>query len=65
MSAGLTPVGGLRSFALSLWRDEKGNEVIEYALLLGMIVCACILLISALGNKVVQKWTRINELLDA
>ncbi len=47
-----------------LVRDERGTEVIEYALLLGMIVCACMFMLAALGNKVVLKWTRINEFLD-
>jgi Flp pilus assembly pilin Flp len=47
-----------------LMREETGNEVIEYALLLGMIVCACIFFISALGKKVVGRWDRINDLFD-
>ena len=59
-----TYVSSARMLARRLWNDEKGNEIIEYALLLGMIVCACIVLIAALGNKVVQKWTNLNELLD-
>jgi Flp pilus assembly pilin Flp len=54
----------LHTIATSLIRDERGNEVIEYALLLGMIVCACIFFISALGKKVVGRWDRINEILD-
>ena len=47
-----------------LVHDERGSEVVEYALLLGMIVCACIVLVHAMGAKVVQKWTRINEMFD-
>ncbi|CAN5391546.1 hypothetical protein BH09PLA1_BH09PLA1_12830 [soil metagenome] len=47
-----------------LVRDEQGTEVVEYALLLGMIVCACIFMVSALGNKIVGRWTRINEMFD-
>jgi len=45
-----------------LVRDERGTEVLEYALLLGMIACACIAMISALGSKVVQRWTKVNEM---
>lgn len=45
-----------------LARDERGTEVIEYALLLGMLICASIVLISALGSKVVARWTRVNEM---
>ena len=47
-----------------LLRDERGTEVVEYALLLGMIVCACIFMVSALGEKIVGRWTRINEMFD-
>jgi Flp pilus assembly pilin Flp len=48
----------------TLCRDESGTEVVEYALLLGMIVCVCLLLIAALGSKIVQKWMKINDFLD-
>jgi Flp pilus assembly pilin Flp len=37
-----------RTIASRLVRDERGSEVIEYALLLGMLVCACMTIISAL-----------------
>jgi Flp pilus assembly pilin Flp len=51
-----------RTIGSRLVRDERGTEVIEYALLLGMLVCACMTLISALGTKVVQRWTKVNEM---
>ena len=54
----------LQTMATSLIRDERGTEVIETALLLGMIVCACIFFISALGKKIVGRWDRINEIFD-
>ena len=50
------------TLATRLVRDERGTEVIEYALLLGMVVCVCIGLVSALGSKVVQRWTKVNEM---
>ena len=50
------------TFGLRLIRDDRGTEVIEYALLLGMIVCACMALMSALGTKVVARWTRVQEM---
>ena len=54
--------GSMGSIGSRLLRDERGTEVIEYALLLGMLVCACIAFISALGTKVVHRWTRVNEM---
>jgi Flp pilus assembly pilin Flp len=53
----------LRHELLRLFRDEQGSEVIEYALLLGMIACASIVVVAALGSKVVQRWTHIDQLL--
>lgn len=53
----------VNTLGLRLLREEQGNEVIEYALLLGMIVCACLVLISALGIKVVGRWTRVVDML--
>lgn len=55
-------VATLGSLGSRLVRDERGTEVIEYALLLGMLVCACIALLSALGTKVVNRWTKVNEM---
>jgi len=40
-------------------REESGTEVIEYALLLGLVVVGCIAVLSALGVKVVGRWTTI------
>jgi len=59
MSVAFKPLSSLGS---RLVRDERGTEVLEYALLLGMIACACIAMISALGSKVVQRWTKVNEM---
>ena len=42
-------------------RDERGGEVIEYALVLGLLIVVAIALITAVGTKVVGKWTSINN----
>ncbi len=44
-----------------LGRDEKGGEVLEYALIAGLISVAAISVIGAFGTKVVAKWTSINS----
>jgi Flp pilus assembly pilin Flp len=44
-----------------LFRDERGGEVIEYALVLGLIVVVAISLITAVGGKVVARWSSINS----
>ena len=41
-------------------RDENGGEVLEYALIAGLIVVAAIAVISSVGGKVVARWTSRN-----
>ena len=42
-------------------QDEAGGEVIEYALVLGMIIVVAIVLIGNFGTKVVARWSSINS----
>jgi Flp pilus assembly pilin Flp len=44
-----------------LLADDRGGEVLEYALIAGLIVIASLALIGAVGNKVVAKWTSLNS----
>jgi Flp pilus assembly pilin Flp len=44
-----------------LIKDEQGGEVLEYALIAGLIVVAAIAVIGAVGGKVVAKWTSLNS----
>ena len=44
-----------------LVRDEQGGEVLEYALIMGLIVVAAIAVIGAVGTKVVARWTSLNS----
>jgi Flp pilus assembly pilin Flp len=46
---------------LQLLNDEHGGEVLEYALIAGLIVVAAIAVIGAVGGKVVAKWTSLNS----
>jgi Flp pilus assembly pilin Flp len=49
----------MRNAFIACMKDENGTEVLEYALLLGLIVIGAIGLMSALGIKVVAKWQSI------
>ena len=40
--------------------DEEGGEVLEYALIVGLIVVAAIAAITSVGGKVLAKWTSLN-----
>ncbi len=45
----------------ALLPDETGGEVIEYALILGMIVVAAIGLVGAVGTRVLARWSSVNS----
>lgn len=44
-----------------LWRDDRGGEVIEYALIAGLIAVAAIAVIGAVGVKVLARWNTVNS----
>jgi Flp pilus assembly pilin Flp len=51
----------LKTLFGKLIRDEQGGEVLEYALIAGLIVVAAIAVIGAVGTKVVATWTSLNS----
>jgi Flp pilus assembly pilin Flp len=44
-----------------LLHDEHGGEVIEWALIAGLIIVASIATVAAFGTKVLSKWTSLNN----
>ncbi len=51
----------LKSSFRQLWKDETGGETIEYALIMGLIIVACIAIIGSVGTKVLARWTSVNS----
>jgi pilus assembly protein Flp/PilA len=50
----------LNLFLRRILKDDQGGEVLEYALIAGLIVVAAISIIGAVGTKVVAYWTSVN-----
>lgn len=50
-----------RAVLIQLCRDDRGGEVLEYALVSGLIVIAAISIIRQVGTKVLAKWTSLNS----
>ena len=44
-----------------LFKDERGGEVLEYALIMGLIVVASIAVIGTVGGKVLARWQSVNS----
>jgi Flp pilus assembly pilin Flp len=51
----------MKNFVAKLVKDEQGGEVLEYALIAGLIVVAAIAVIGAVGGKVLARWTSLNS----
>ena len=46
---------------VKLFKDEQGGEVLEYALIAGLIVVAAIAVIGSVGTKVLARWGSLNS----
>jgi len=44
-----------------LLRDESGGEVLEYALIAGLIIVTAIAVIGTVGTKVLGRWTSLDS----
>jgi len=53
-------MANLKSFFRTVARDEQGGEVLEYALIAGLIVVGAIVVIRGVGIKVLARWTSLN-----
>jgi Flp pilus assembly pilin Flp len=51
----------LKAAARRLLREERGSEISEYAIVLGLIAVACITVVSAFGVKVMARWNSVNS----
>jgi pilus assembly protein Flp/PilA len=48
-------------FFVTIFADESGGEVLEYALVAGLIVVAAIATIAGVGNKILASWSSANS----
>lgn len=53
----------MRELIDKLVADERGGEVLEYALILGLIVVASVVAITSVGGKVLAKWQNTDSAL--
>ena len=51
----------MKKLLKNLLVDDRGGEVLEYALIAGLIVVAAIAIIGSVGGKVVARWTSLNS----
>ncbi len=51
----------MKKLLAKLVKDEQGGEVLEYALIAGLIVVAAIAVVTSVGTKVLARWTSLNS----
>jgi Flp pilus assembly pilin Flp len=51
----------MKNLLVNVLKDERGGEVLEYALIAGLIVVAAIAVIGAVGTKVLARWQSLNS----
>ena len=51
----------VKNLLTKLVKDEQGGEVLEYALIAGLIVIAAIAVIGSVGTKVLARWTSLDN----
>ena len=51
----------MKNLLKKLVKDEQGGEVLEYALIAGLIVVAAIAVINTVGEKVLAKWEGVDS----
>jgi Flp pilus assembly pilin Flp len=51
----------MKTFCSRLWKDEQGQDLIEYTLMLAFVALASAALFSTAGGSVNQIWTKANN----
>ena len=51
----------MKTLLKNLVRDDQGGEVLEYALIAGLIIVAAIAVITSVGTKVLAKWNSVDS----
>ena len=50
---------------LKIWKDDKGQDLVEYALAAGMVAVAAVAAMPALSSTVNTVFTKIASIIDA
>ncbi|HTT65564.1 MAG TPA: Flp family type IVb pilin [Bryobacteraceae bacterium] len=54
----------MKTFFARLWRDEQGQDLIEYTLMLAFVALASAALFSTAGSSVSTIWSKTNSQLS-
>jgi Flp pilus assembly pilin Flp len=51
----------MKTFYLRLWREEQGQDLIEYTLMLAFVALASAALFASAGTSINQIWSKTNS----
>jgi len=54
----------MKSFCARLWREEQGQDLIEYTLMLAFVALASAALFSSAGSSINTIWSKTNSQLS-
>ena len=54
----------MKTFCAHLWREEQGQDLIEYTLMLAFVALASAALFSSAGSSINQIWSKTNSQLS-
>lgn len=55
----------ITSIFKTLWQEEDGQDMVEYALLIAFVAIAAIALLGGVGNSVKSMWSNISSTLNS
>lgn len=54
----------MKSLLARFWRDDSGQDMAEYAIVLGVIAVAAVVTIAAISGDITTLWTKAKTALD-
>jgi pilus assembly protein Flp/PilA len=55
----------MKPFIIKLWNDEDGQDLVEYALMAGMVAVAAVAALPTLQTTIGSVFTKIQSIIDA
>ena len=55
----------MTSFLKSFWKDERGQDLVEYALAAGLVAVAAVAAMPALSSTVSAVFTKIGSIIES
>jgi pilus assembly protein Flp/PilA len=55
----------MKNLLVKMWRDDDGQDMIEYVLIAGLITLAAVVMVQTVGTDVNTVWTNVESYLSS